>query len=101
MGLVVCLGYNGLYFELLLPNGTVAQVLDVLDYVSNYLLMPVVAIATCLLVGWVVKPKTVVDEVMRGGVHFGRKWLYVGMVKVVTPVMLVLLLLQSLGIFQA
>ena len=38
---------------------------------------------------------------MRGGVHFGRKWLYVGMVKVVTPVMLVLLLLQSLGIFQA
>ena len=101
MGLVVCLGYNGLYFELPLPNGTVAQVLDVLDYVSNYLLMPVVAIATCLLVGWVVKPKTVVDEVMRGGVRFGRKWLYVGMVKVVTPVMLLLLLLQSLGIFRA
>lgn len=100
MGLVVCLGYNALYFELPLPNGTVAQVLDILDYLSNFLLMPVVAIATCLLIGWVVKPKTVVDEVTRGGVRFGRKGLYVIMVKVVTPVLLVVLLLQSLGLFN-
>lgn len=100
MGLVVCLGYNVFYFELPLPNGTVAQVLDVLDYVSNFLLMPVVAIATCLLIGWVVKPKTVVDEVTLGGIHFGRKRLYVVMVKYVTPVLLVVLLLQSLGLFK-
>lgn len=100
MGLVVCLGYNVFYFELPLPNGTVAQILDVLDYVSNFLLMPVVAIATCLLIGWVVKPKTVVDEVTLGGIHFGRQRLYVVMVKYVTPVLLVVLLLQSLGLFK-
>ena len=100
MGLVVCLGYNVFYFELTLPNETVAQVLDVLDYASNYFLMPIVATATCILIGWVVKPKTVVDEVTEGGVAFGRKRLYVVMVKWVTPGMLAILFLQSAGVFR-
>ena len=98
-GIVVCLGYNIFYFELTLPNGSVGQVLDVMDYVSNYVLMPVVAIATCILVGWVVKPQTVIDEITLGGHRFGREKLYVVMVKFVTPVMLLFLLLQSLGLF--
>ena len=98
-GIVVCLGYNIFYFELTLPNGSVGQVLDVMDYVSNYVLMPVVAIASCLLVGWVVKPKTVIDEITLGGHRFNREKLYVVMVKFVTPVMLLFLLLQSLGLF--
>ena len=97
-GIVVCLGYNLFYFELELPNGTVAQILDVMDYLSNYILMPVVAIATCILVGWVIKPKTIIDEIVLGGHNFHRKNLYIVMVKVVTPIMLLFLLLQSLGI---
>ena len=100
LGIVVCLGYNVFYFELALPNGTVAQVLDVMDYLSNYVLMPVVAIATCLLIGWVVKPKTVIDEVTLGGFKFSRQKLYVVMVKFVTPVMLLFLLLQSFGLIK-
>ena len=100
LGLIVCLGYNVFYFELALPNGSVAQVLDVMDYLSNYVLMPVVAIATCLLIGWVVKPKTVIDEVTLGGFKFGRQKLYVVMVKFVTPVMLLFLLLQSFGLIK-
>ena len=99
LGVVVCLGYNRFYFELTLPNGSVGQVLDVMDYVSNYVLMPVVAISTCILVGWVIKPKTIIEEITLGGHHFGREKLYVVMVKVVTPVLLTLLLLQSLGLF--
>lgn len=97
-GIVVCLGYNIFYFELTLPNGSVAQILDVMDYLSNYILMPVVAIATCILVGWVIKPKTVIDEVTLDGSAFKREKLYVVMVKVVTPIMLLFLLLQSLGL---
>ena len=100
LGIIVCLGYNVLYFELTLPNGSVGQILDVMDYVSNYVFMPVVAIATCILVGWVVKPKTIIEEVTHGGVKFGREKLYVVMVKFVTPVMLARLLLQSLGLFM-
>ncbi len=100
-GIVVCLGYNLFYFELMLPNSAApGQILDLLDYVSNYILMPVVAISTCILVGWVIKPKTVIDEVTLGGCRFGRKSLYVVMVKVITPVMLFFLLLQSLGLLR-
>ena len=62
-GVVVCLGYNVMYFELTLPNGATAQILDIMDYISNNILMPIVAIGTCILIGWIVKPKTVIDEV--------------------------------------
>ena len=103
MGIIVCLGYNVLYFEAILPNtpaGKNAQILDILDYISNYVLMPVVSIATCVFIGWVTKPKTIIDEVRRNGEHFGREKLYVIMVKYITPALLALLLLQALGIIR-
>ena len=100
LGLLVCLGYNVLYFDAVLPNGSVGQVLDIMDYISNYVLMPVVSIATCIYIGWVLKPKTIIDEVTRNGEKFSREKLYVIMVKFVTPVLLLLLLLQALGIIK-
>ena len=103
MGILVCLGYNVLYFEAILPNtpaGKNAQLLDILDYISNYILMPVVAIATCVFVGWIVKPGTIIDEITLGGFSFSREKLYVVMVKFITPVLLLLLLLQALGVVK-
>ena len=103
LGLLVCLGYNLLYFEAILPNtpaGKNAQILDIMDYISNYVLMPVVAITTCIFIGWVAKPKTIIEEVTYGGHKFSREKLYVVMVKFVTPLMLSLLLLQALGIIK-
>ena len=97
-GTVVCLGYNKLYFDIVLPNGAHAQILDIMDYISNNALMPIVAIGTCVLIGWVVKPKVVIDEVEKTGHRFGRRALYTVMVKFVTPVLLIILLLKSLGI---
>jgi len=98
VGLIVCFGYNFLYFEYTLPNGSVGQILDIFDYVSNNILMPFLSIATCILIGWVVKPGIVIDEVTRNGEKFGRKSLYVAMVKVIAPVCLIFLLLISLNI---
>ena len=100
VGIIVCLGYNKLYFEFKLPNGSTAQILDIMDYISNNLLMPIVALATCILVGWVVKPKTVIEEVEKSGCKMGRKRLYTAMVKVIAPIFLILLLLQTLGIMK-
>ena len=103
VGILVCLGYNALYFEAVLPNtpaGKNAQILDILDYLSNYILMPVVSIATCIFIGWIVKPKTIIEEVTHGGHKFGREKLYVVMIKFVTPVLLTLLLLQALGLIK-
>ena len=103
MGLAVCLGYNLLYFEAVLPNtpaGKNAQILDILDYIRNYVMMPVLSIGTCILVGWMIKPKAIIDEVTLGGYRFRREKLYVVMVKFVTPLLLFFLLLQALGIIQ-
>lgn len=100
-GIIVCLGYNKLYFDITLPNGAHAQVLDVMDYISNNILMPIVAIGTCILIGWVAKPKTVIDEVEKTGHKFGRKHLYIVMIKVIAPLLLVILFLKSLGLLTA
>ena len=98
VGILVCLGYNVLYFEHTLPNGAVAQILDILDYISNNILMPVFSIGTCILIGWIVKPKYITDELTKNGERFGRKGLYNVMIKVIAPVILIILLLKSLGI---
>lgn len=100
IGIVICLGYNIFYFELPLPNGTTAQILDIMDYVSNNIFMPVVAIGTCILVGWIVKPKTVIDEATKNGERFGRKHLYIVMIKFIAPLLLTVLLLGSFGIIK-
>ena len=98
LGILICLGYNAFYFELKLPNGSVGQILDIFDYISNNILMPVVAISTCILIGWIVKPGTIVDEATKNGERFGRKHLYIVMVKFIEPVLLLLLLVGSLGL---
>ena len=99
IAIVVCLGYNVFYFEVTLPNGGVAQILDIMDYVSNNILMPIVAIGTCILIGWVVGPDTVVDEATKNGEHFNRRKLYNVMIRFVSPVMLVILFAKALGLF--
>lgn len=96
---VVCLGYNVFYFEFKLPNGSVGQILDIADYLANNILMPVLAIGTCILIGWVLKPKTILDEATKNGEKFRRRWLYTAMIKVVAPILLIILLLGSLGVY--
>ena len=98
IGVIVCFGYNIFYFVKILPNGSKAQILDILDYVSNNVLMPVVAISTCILVGWILKPKTIIEEATKNGEQFGRRGLYIIMIRFICPILLVFLLLMSLGI---
>lgn len=98
IGIVVCLGYNKLYFEYTLPNGSVAQILDVLDYISNSVLMPISAFVTCILFGWVVKPDYIIEEVTKSGCKFGRKGLFIVMIKFVAPAFMLVFLLQAAGI---
>ena len=42
--ILICLGYNIFYFELKLPNGATAQLLDLMDYISNSFLMPFISL---------------------------------------------------------
>ena len=72
-----------------------------LAYIAVQLAFAVIGAVTgwIPLIGWVIKPKTIIEEVTLGGFKFGRERLYVIMVKIVTPIMLLFLLLQSLGLF--
>ena len=102
IGAIVCLGYNVFYLDITLPNGSVGQILDVLDFVANNLMLPIVALLTCLLVGWVCKPKTVIDEIKIGadGKPFRRENLFVVMIRFVAPIFLVVILLQAFNVFS-
>ena len=72
------------------------------DYISNSILMPIVAFCTCILVGWVIKPKALTDEVTKNGEKFGRKKLFNVMIKYIAPICLLFIfvtgILSQLGI---
>ena len=98
--LVICLGYNVFYFELKLPNGATAQLLDLMDYISNSFLMPFISLLTCIFVGWIIKPKWICEEMEASGHPFRRKKLYSFMIRYVTPIIMAVLFLQSVGVFE-
>lgn len=100
LSIVTCLGYNVFYFESTFAPIAGGQILDVFDWASNNFLMPIVGLLTCILIGWVLKPKTIIDEITKNGEGFGRKGLYVVMVRYVAPVLLLVLLLAGFNIFK-
>lgn len=59
------------------------------DYVSNSVIMPIVAFVTCILVGWVIGTKVIKEEVMIGGYKFKREKMYEIMIKFIAPVILI------------
>ena len=99
------LGY-GAWGDIRLFKGVLSkdglQSLDFFDFVTNSVLMPIVAVATCIAIGWVVKPKTLTDEIEQSGQVFRAKWLYGVMVKYIAPILMTVLLVEevvrSLGI---
>lgn len=98
--LLICLGYNVLYFEWQLPNGQMAQLLDVMDYVSNSFLMPLISLLTCIFVGWVLKPKWIQEEMESSGHPFRRNRLYSFMIRYAAPAIMAVLFAQSTGILK-
>lgn len=100
VGIFVALGYNVLYFDYKLPTGDTGQILDIFDYLSNNIMMPILAFATCILIGWVLGPKSMTDEITRNGEPFYRRSLYVVMVKFICPIMLVIVFLKAFGLFK-
>ncbi len=68
------------------------QLLDFFDFITNNLMMPVAALLTCILVGYVVKTKYVEEEIMYGERTFRSKMLYRGMIKYVCPACMIIIL---------
>ncbi len=97
---VIALGYSIFYFEVQLPNGSVGQLLDIMDYISNSVMMPFIALLSTILIGWITTPNIIIDEMERNGEKFRRKKMYVIMMRYVAPVMMFVLFLQSTGILS-
>jgi len=70
------------------------QLLDFFDFVTNSLMMPVIALATSLFVGFVLKPQTVIDEVELSG-PFKQKKLFAAVIRYVAPVCILAILVSS------
>jgi NSS family neurotransmitter:Na+ symporter len=95
---VIALGYSIFYVEVKLPNGSTGQLLDIMDYISNSFMMPFISMISTILIGWIVGPKWIIDEVESTGDKFRRKYVYIVMIKYVAPIMMFILFLQSTGI---
>ncbi|MCI6732235.1 MAG: sodium-dependent transporter [Lachnospiraceae bacterium] len=94
---VISLGYSIFYFEVQLPNGSTGQLLDIMDYISNSVMMPFIALMSTILIGWIMTPDYIIEEMERNGENFHRKKLYRVMSRYVVPVMMFALFLQSTG----
>ena len=99
IGLIVCLGYNKFLFEVSFASVKGGQILDILDWATNSFLMPIVAILTCVVVGWVWGTDKALEEVQLNGEKFPRKPIFVAMTKYIAPVLLFIILLNSFGLF--
>lgn len=73
------------------------SILDTFDFLSNSVLMPIAAFFTCIFVGFVIKPKVVVDEVKESDGTFKAEKLFIIMIKWIAPVFLVAILATSVA----
>ena len=88
-GVIVNMGYSGLSF--IEPLGPGSSLLDFFDFISNSVIMPIVALLTCVFVGWIIKPKVIVDEVKRSS-PFKAEKVWTIMIKYVAPVLVIVIL---------
>lgn len=90
VGMLICLGFGPLSFIEIAGNG----LLDIFDYLSNNLLMPIVAFLSCIFVGHIIGTKVIEDEVEQSGT-FVTKNLYPIMIKWVCPVLVALIFISN------
>lgn len=106
--LIVFIGSLVLGAIVSLSNGALSHIkiagLDLLgmfDFISNSVIMPIVALLTCIFIGYVVKPQFIADEIELNG-KFNGKILFTVVIKYIAPVCILLILgfsvLEGLGI---
>lgn len=99
LGLPSSLGFGMLDFITFMGM----TILDIFDFLSNSILMPIVAFLTCIFVGYIIKPKALIDEIALNN-KFKSQKLFVVVIKYIAPICIILILISSvldvLGIFK-
>ena len=97
LGLPSSLGFGA--WSNILPLGM--DILTFFDFASNSIMMPIIALLTCILISFFIKPSTIIEEVSLSG-KFKQKTLFSVMIKYVTPlcliVVLVFAILEGVGV---
>ena len=91
LGLPSSLGFSTLDFITL--NGM--SILDMFDFATNSILMPIVALLTCFFIGFIIKPRTLSDEIAHNG-KFKSRRLFEVIIKYIAPIFIILILVSSI-----
>ena len=91
-GCFINAGYNALIW--IEPLGPGTQLLDFFDFLSNSVMMPIVALLTCIFVGWIIKPKVIIDEV-RESSKFRLAGAWTIMIKYIAPILVIVILVAN------
>ena len=70
------------------------QILDFFDFISNNILMPIVALVTCIFVSFFIKPKAIIDEVQISS-KFKWRGLFSVVIRYIAPVCILVILISS------
>ena len=93
LGSLSCFGYGPLSWVKIIGM----QFLDFFDFLTNSVMMPIAAFATCILVSKVIGLKTVEAEVLHGESTFRRRKIFNFMIKYLCPIFAVIILLSSIA----
>lgn len=93
LGTLSSLGYGPLGFVKIIGM----QFLDFFDFLTNSVMMPIAAIATCLLVSRVIGVKQIEQEVLAGEAKFRRKKIFNFMIRYLCPIFAAIILVSSVA----
>ena len=93
LGTLSSLGYGPLGFVKIIGM----QFLDFFDFLTNSVMMPIAAIATCLLVSGVIGVQKIEQEVLAGEAKFRRKKIFNFMIRYLCPVFATVILVSSVA----
>ncbi len=93
LGSLSSLGYGPL------ANVTVIgmQFLDFFDFLTNSVMMPIAAIASCILVSHVISVDRIADEVTLNGAPFRRRKVFNAMIRFLCPFFAAIILISSIA----
>ena len=93
LGTLSCLGYGPLASVTIIGM----QFLDFFDFMTNSVMMPIAAIATCLLVSRVIGVEKIEEEVTKDGKPFKRKRVFNMMIRRLCPIFAAIILISSVA----
>ena len=93
LGTLSCLGYGSLAGVTIIGM----QFLDFFDFLTNSVMMPIAAIATCLFVSKVVGLKKMEEEITQDGQPFRRKKIFHFMIQYLCPIFAAIILISSVA----